>query len=200
MSLDDLSNLIEIVSKLPGLGRRSGQKIALYLMQNKQLGISLCKILDKAILSVKSCENCGNLDVGNICSICSNSNRSRNLLCVVENVQDVWVLERSRLHDGVYHVLGGAISAIGGRGPDDLNIQKLIERIDKENIKEVIIATSATLDGESTGHYIADILEEKSIEITRIAHGIPMGAELDRMDDGTLRLALQMRKNWREEI
>lgn len=193
MQHNSLQNLISIISKLPGLGQRSARRISLYLLQNKELMHKLAKSMLWTAEEMKFCEICNNLDAISPCYICNFENRDKSLLCVVEGVSDLWALERSKLYNGIYHVLGGTLSAINGKTPNTLNIEKLKKRLNNQ-IKEVIIATNATLDGESTGHYIAGLVENAGIKATRLAHGIPMGAELDHMDDGTLTIALKLRQ------
>ncbi len=190
-----LQNLISLVARLPGLGQRSARRIALHLAQDLELIEKLANTLRLTASEIKICELCSNIDSISPCAICIAPNREKNLLCVVEGVGDLWALERSKLYNGLYQVLGGALSAIEGKTPETLNTEQLKKRLNQNpNINEVIIATNATLEGESTGHYIASIVEKIGIKTTRLAHGIPMGAELDHMDDGTLGIALRLRQ------
>ncbi|WHQ46600.1 MAG: recombination mediator RecR [Candidatus Midichloria sp.] len=193
MQQNSLQNLISIIAKLPGLGHKSARRIALYLLQNKELMHKLSESIISTAKEMKFCEICSNLDSISPCEICSSNARDKNLICIVEGVSDLWALERSNLYNGLYHVLGGTLSAINGTTPESLTIGKLKKRL-SSNISEVIIATNATLEGESTGHYIASLVEEVGLKVTRLAHGIPMGAELDHMDDGTLTIALKLRQ------
>ena len=144
--------------------------------------------------NITVCEICGNYDTQSPCSICSSTTRERNLLCIVQDISDLWALERGGLYKGLYHVLGGVLSAIEGVTPDDLNIGELLHRIEKEDINEIILALPATVDGQITIHYISSLLKGKNIKISTLAQGIPVGAELDYIDDGTIKLALDMRK------
>ena len=194
MQQNSLQNLISIIAKLPGLGQRSARRISLYLLQNKELMNQLAESMLWTAQEMKFCKICNNLDAVSPCYICKLEDRDKSLLCVVEGISDLWALERSKLYNGVYYVLGGTLSAINGNTPESLNIEKFKKRLDVNQIKEVIIATNATLDGESTGHYIAGLVEKAGIKATRLAHGIPMGGELDHMDDGTLTIALKLRQ------
>ncbi|MDJ1407252.1 MAG: recombination mediator RecR [Candidatus Midichloria sp.] len=193
MQQNSLQNLISIIAKLPGLGHRSARRIVLHLLQHKELMHKLSESIISTAKEMKFCEICSNLDSVSPCAICGSNTRDKSLICVVEGVADLWALERSKLYNGLYHVLGGTLSAINGTTPESLTIDKLKRRL-ISNISEVIIATNATLEGESTGHYIASLVEKAGIKATRLAHGIPMGAELDHMDDGTLTIALKLRQ------
>ena len=194
MSSNSLHQLMALIAKLPGLGQRSARRIALHLLQNKSIMQDFSELLELTAYEMKFCSICSNLDSISPCSICTDDSRDTSLLCVVEGISDLWALERSQLYRGLYHVLGGTLSAINGKTPESLNIDQLKKRFAPNAIKEVIIATNATLEGESTGHYIANIIEGIGIKATRLAHGIPMGAELDHMDDGTLTIALRSRQ------
>jgi recombination protein RecR len=191
----DLQALIQLLSKLPGLGIRSGRRAALHLIKHRK---ELMKPLADAMIavadSVQTCSVCGNLDVGSPCAICKNDQRGQHEICVVEEVADLWALERSSSFKGHYHVLGGTLSALDGVGPDELQIPKLIERVQTKGIKEVILALNLTIEGQTTAHYIADRLAATGVEVTALAHGVPLGGELDYLDDGTLSTALKARR------
>lgn len=195
MSDQSIEQLIKIISKLPSLGTRSARRIVLHLLKKKDALIpQLVDALQDVKEHIKVCEICGNYDTESPCSICSSATRDKNLLCIVQDINDLWALERGGLYKGHYHVLGGVLSAIEGVTPDDLNIGGLLERINKEQISEIILALPATVDGQITMHYISSLLKDKNIKISTLAQGIPVGAELDYMDDGTIKLALDMRK------
>ena len=194
MSEQILEKLIKKVSKLPGLGPRSSRRAVLHLLKNKdKYLIPLINDLTEVAQNIKSCIECGNLDQDEICEICKNPSRNVNLICVVETVADLWALERTKVYNGKYHILGGVLSAIDGINPEQLNISSLEERLQKQTISEVIIAISATLDGQTTAHYIAERLNPLKIKVTRLAHGVPVGGELDFLDDGTIAQALKAR-------
>lgn len=192
---NELDQLIILLGKIPGLGPRSARRAALQLIKKKD---GLMRPLSNALASVANnvhpCSDCGNLDIQDPCHICENTKRDRTTICVIEDVSDLWALERAATYKGLYHVLGGTLSALDGIGPDDLNIATLIERVSGSNIKEVIIATNATVDGQTTAHYITEQIKQFNITISRLAHGVPMGGELDYLDDGTLTTALNSRR------
>jgi len=189
-----LDILIRQLSSLPGLGRRSAKRIALHMLTNKEnLMQPLAKNLNHVADIIQTCESCGNLDEGDICRICRDPKRNRDLLCVVATVADLWAIERTGTYNGTYHVLGGVLSALDGIGPQDLALGSLKANIDDKNINEVILALSATVDGQSTAHYITDMIGKPDIKITKLAHGMPMGGELDYLDDGTIATALKAR-------
>ncbi len=199
MIAGDLERLIQLLARLPGLGPRSARRAVLQLMKKREaLMLPLAEAMAKAAESVAVCSNCGNFDTRDPCSICRDPKRDPKLLCVVEDVADLWALERSGAFKGGYHVLGGTLSAIDGRGPDQLHIGRLIERATKRDdgpaVEEVILALSATVDGQTTAHYISERLADSPIEISRLAHGVPVGGELDYLDDGTLTAALKARR------
>ena len=194
MSEQILEKLIKKVSKLPGLGPRSSRRAVLHLLKNKdKYLIPLINDLTEVAQNIRSCIECGNLDQDEICEICENPSRNANLICVVETVADLWALERTKVYNGKYHILGGVLSAIDGINPEQLNISSLEKRLQKQAISEVIIAISATLDGQTTAHYIAERLNPLKIKVTRLAHGVPVGGELDFLDDGTIAQALKAR-------
>ena len=194
MSEQVLEKLIKKVAKLPGLGPRSSRRIVLHLLKDKEtLLLPIIEDMSKVANNIKKCVECGNLDENDICQICKNSSRNQTLLCVVETVADLWALERSNVYNGKYHILGGVLSAIDGINPDQLNIESLEKRLESTMFTEVIIAISATLDGQTTAHYLAERLGKLDIKITRLAHGLPVGGELDFLDDGTIAQALKAR-------
>ena len=195
MSGQYIEQLVKIIAKLPSLGTRSARRIVLHLLKKKETLIpQLINALQEVETHIKVCEICGNYDTEDPCSICSSETRDKNLLCIVQDISDLWALERGGLYKGRYHILGGVLSAIEGITPDDLNIAGLLDRIEKEEINEIILALPATVDGQITMHYISSLFKEKNIKISTLAQGIPVGAELDYMDDGTIKLALDMRK------
>lgn len=190
-----LNHLIKMLGGLPGLGNRSARRIALHLLgQKSSLMIPLAEALQNAAENIKACNTCGNLDVHDPCHICVDVKRDSSQICVVAQVSDLWAIERTSAYKGVYHVLGGLLSALDGIGPNQLNIESLLTRVQTEKPKEVILALSATVDGQSTAHYITDRLDSMNVEITHLAHGVPVGGELDYLDDGTITTALRSRK------
>lgn len=189
-----LDVLVRQLSSLPGLGRRSAKRIALHLLTHKDSQMfPLAKSLSHVGKIINTCESCGNLDEGDICRICRDPKRDREALCVVASVADLWAIERTRSFRGIYHVLGGVLSALDGIGPKDLTIDNLLENIRQNNAKEVILALSATVDGQSTAHYIIDLIDNPEIKVSRLAHGMPVGGELDYLDDGTISTAMKAR-------
>jgi len=191
---DPIEHLIALLSRLPGLGRRSARRAVLkMLMDPDSQMLPLAAALRDAAAAVKPCEVCGNLDAISPCSICRDPNRDRTLVCVVEGVADLWALERAHAHQGLFHVLGGMLSALSGTGPEDLAIQPLLARIEQDGITEVILALPATVEGATTAHYVTDRLKPSGIAITRLAQGVPIGGALDVLDDGTLAAALKAR-------
>ena len=196
MESSAIEKLITDISKLPGLGRRSAQRIALYLLKNKDYSLlPLIQTLKYSHEKIIECKICGNVDMLDPCNICSNSKRDLNSICVIEDVSDLWTFERIGFYKGLYHVLGGSLSAINGIGTEELSIKKLIKRIEKGNIKEVILALSTTMEGQTTSHVIGDKLNDyKNIIVTRLAQGIPIGGEVHYLDENTLNTAFQSRK------
>lgn len=189
-----IQKLIQLLSKMPGLGPRSGRRAALYLLQNKIAMLHpLMNVLEEVSVSITFCESCGNLDVQPLCTICRSADRDRHALCILAGVDDLWALERAGAYKGLYHVLGGVLSALDGIGPDQLRLKQLQHRLEKENIQEIIIALGATLEGQTTAHYVADIIKPYNLKVTRLAHGVPIGGELDYLDEGTIVAALQAR-------
>ena len=194
MSEQILEKLIKKISRLPGLGPRSSRRLVLHLLKDKErLFLPLIQDMRDVVSKVKTCVECGNLDETDICNICSDTLRNKNILCVVETVADLWAMERSNVYNGQYHILGGVLSAIDGINPDQLNINSLVNKIKSKTFSEVIIAISATLDGQTTAHYLADRLDNLDVKITRLAYGMPVGGELDFLDDGTIAQALKAR-------
>ena len=196
MASSEVDKLINEISKLPGLGRRSAQRIALYLLKNKQRKlIPLVNILNIANNNIINCSNCGNIDMINPCTLCQNTKRDLHTIMVVEDISDLWTFERIGFFRGMYHVLGGALSAINGVGTEELTINNLISRIETQNVTEVILALGTTMEGQTTSHVVADKLEEfESLNVTRLAQGVPIGGELHYLDENTLNTAFQSRK------
>ncbi len=191
----EIEHLIKLLAKLPGLGPRSARRAALALVQNKDTKLApLITALAHVRDRVRTCAQCHSIDVSDPCHICANPARATGIICVVEEVGDIWALERARAHKGQYHVLGGHLSALDGIRPEDLNIASLIARAEAENVSEIILAMNATIDGQTTAHYITDRLEHTHVSISRLAHGVPVGGELDYLDDGTLSAAVQSRR------
>ncbi|MDX2073875.1 MAG: recombination mediator RecR [Alphaproteobacteria bacterium] len=194
MTHSDIEDLIRLFSKLPGLGPRSARRVVLHLMRSKErVMLPLADSLARAAESIRHCARCGNLDSTDPCHICNDERRDPSVLCVVEEVADLWAIERCNLYKGQYHVLGGTLSAMEDRGPGQLNIEPLIKRAFSGQVKEIILATNATLEGQTTAHYIMDKLDGAGVSISRLAQGIPIGGELDYLDDGTLGAALRAR-------
>ncbi len=195
MKIKLLDDLINTLAKLPGLGPRSARRIALHLIQSPQANmLPLADKLIKVGEAIKTCKTCGNYDTEEYCHICNDKNRDESIICIVETIADVWAIERSSSFNGTYHILGGVLSAIDGITPEKLNINSVLTRLSSDAVKEVIIATNPTLEGQSTGFYVADIIAANSnVKISRLAHGIPVGAELDVIDSGTLAIALKGR-------
>lgn len=191
-----LDHLIRLLSGLPGLGNRSARRIALHLLSKRgSLMMPLANALRDAAENVKSCGVCGNLDMVDPCGICKDIKRQDSMICVVSQVSDVWAVERTGAFKGRYHVLGGLLSALDGIGPSDLRIDSLVSRVreNSDQVEEVILALSATVDGQSTAHYISDHLSSLGVKISHLAHGVPVGGELDYLDDGTITTALRSR-------
>jgi recombination protein RecR len=190
-----LDHLIKLCSRLPGLGPRSARRLVLHLIRKREALLQpLIAALAEAERSVRPCSLCGNLDSAEPCGICADPRRDPSQLCVVEEVADLWALERSHLFRGRYHVLGGVLSAVDGVTPAELKIDRLLARAAAEEVEEVILATNATVDGQTTAHYLTERLAACHVRVTRLAQGIPMGGELDYLDDGTLGAALRARK------
>jgi recombination protein RecR len=193
--MTEIDQLIQFLAKLPGLGPRSARRAALYLLKRREsLLLPLAQSLANAALHVAQCSHCGNLDTADPCQICADRRRDGTRLCVVEDVADLWAIERSGAFAGRYHVLGGTLSALEGVGPEELRVEQLIARLAREGVEEVILALSATVEGQTTAHYLADRLTDSGVAVTRLAQGVPMGGELDYLDEGTLTAALAARR------
>ena len=191
----DLETLIDMMAKLPGLGPRSARRAVLHMIKKKSLLLSpLADVMQTVAVTARECLNCGNVGTTDLCDICESEKRANGQICVVEDVADLWAMERSRVFKGRYHVLGGTLSALDAIGPDELRIPRLLDRIRTEEISEVILALNATIDGQTTAHYIADQLPD--LEVTSLAQGVPIGGELDYLDDGTISAALNARKSF----
>jgi recombination protein RecR len=193
-SIHPIEQLITLFSRMPGLGPRSARRIVLKLIRDKAkllepLQRQITTVIEKATV----CSNCHNVDTADPCHICTDTRRDESLICVVEDVADLWAIERSHMHRGRYHVLGGTLSAMDGRGPQQLGIDKLLRRASEETVREVLIATNNTVEGQTTAHYLMEALLPAKVTITRLAQGIPVGGELDYLDEGTLGAAFQSR-------
>lgn len=190
-----LQHLIQMFSTLPGLGNRSARRIVLHLLSARgRTMVPLAETIMRVAKEIKTCPTCGNLDMIEPCSLCQDVKRDATQICVVAQVSDLWAIERTSAYKGQYHVLGGLLSALDGVGPNELNLSGLNARVSESGVSEVILALSATVDGQSTAHYIADQLADLGIDITHLAHGVPVGGELDYLDDGTIATALRSRK------
>jgi recombination protein RecR len=193
----EIERLIGLLAKLPGFGPRSARRAALKMLLHPAASmLPLAVALTEAARAVKPCRLCGNLDSRDPCTICTDPNRDRSTICVVEGVGDLWALERAGVYRGLYHVLGGTLSALAGMGPEDLNVAPLLARIAEDGISEVILALAATVDGATTAHWLTDRLKPLGVTVTRVAQGVPMGGALDVLDDGTLAAALRARRPW----
>jgi recombination protein RecR len=191
----EIDHLIGLLAKLPGLGPRSARRAALKMLQQPEARmLPLAVALAEAARAVRPCADCGNLDSRDPCTICADPHRDRAVICVVEGVGDLWALERAMVHHGLYHVLGGTLSALSGVGPDDLNLQALLSRIAEGGVTEVILALGATVDGATTTHWLTDQLRPTGVSVTRVGQGVPIGGALDVLDDGTLAAALRARR------
>ncbi len=195
MNGPEIERLIQLLGRLPGLGPRSARRVALHLLKKREVLMQpLSAALADAARAIRPCTTCGNLDTIDPCSICADPRRDAGLLCVVEDIGDLWAMERGRIFPGLYHVLGGTLSALDGIGPDELNVGSLLRRVKEGPVREVIVATNATVDGQTTAHYLAERLADCGVPVTRLAHGVPVGGELDWLDDGTLATALKARR------
>lgn len=193
-STHDIDALIELMAKLPGLGPRSARRAVLHLIRKRALLLTpLADTMQTVAATARECLNCGNVGTSDICDICESDKRANGILCVVEDVSDLWAMERSNVFKGRYHVLGGTLSALDAIGPEELRIPRLLDRVTSEDITEVILALNATIDGQTTAHYIADLLENR-VTLTSLAQGVPIGGELDYLDDGTITAAMNARK------
>jgi recombination protein RecR len=195
MASTEIEGLTQALARLPGLGPRSARRAVLHLMKKREGALEpLLAALTRVAANLSTCDTCGNLDTANPCSICRDTRRDDRLLCVVEEVADLWALDRSRLFPGRFHVLGGRLSALEGIRPEDLAIDALVARIAAGGIDEVVLAMNATLEGQTTAHYLAERLEKFPVRLTQLAHGLPVGGELDYLDEGTLAQALRARR------
>ncbi len=191
----EIERLVLLLSKLPGLGPRSARRAALFLLKRRVLVMEpLAAAMAAAADKVRSCSRCGNLDTLDPCSLCRDPRRDGTIICVVADVADLWAMERSGAFRGQYHVLGGLLSALDGVRPEDLAIDRLGGRVADEGVLEVVLALNATVDGQTTAHYVAERLAESGIRVSRLAHGVPVGGELDYLDDGTLAAAMKARR------
>ena len=191
----EIERLIQLLAKLPGLGPRSARRAALTLLKKRESLLEpLADAMAKAAETLKQCSVCGNLDTSEPCALCREPQRETGVLCVVEEVADLWALERAAIFRGRYHVLGGALSALDGVTPERLNLPKLLARVKGGGIAEVILAMNATVEGQTTAHYLVDALEPSGVKVTRLAHGVPVGGELDYLDEGTLSAAFKARR------
>ena len=195
MASPEIDALTQALARLPGLGPRSARRAVLHLMKKREGALQpLLRALENVSDRLTECAICGNVDTRDPCTICSDARRDTRLLCVVEEVSDLWALDRARLFPGAFHVLGGRLSALEGVRPEDLRIDGLVGRVSRGGIDEVVLAMNATLEGQSTAHYVAERLEGFPIRITQLAHGLPVGGELDYLDEGTLAQALRARR------
>jgi recombination protein RecR len=191
-----LENLIKLLARLPGLGPRSARRAALALLQKKDsLMLPLAAAIEETAAAIKTCHVCGNLDTSDPCAVCAAPARGNGMICVVEQVADLWAIERSGAFRGRYHVLGGVLSALDGIGPEDLSIAPLVGRAAADDVSEIILALNATVDGQTTAHYLVERLVGCNVSVTRLAHGVPIGGELDYLDSGTLSAALKSRRS-----
>jgi recombination protein RecR len=190
----EIDALIDMMAKLPGLGPRSARRAVLHMIRKRSLLMTpLSDLMQKVAASARECLNCGNIGTADICDICNSEKRANGMICVVEDVADLWAMERSGVFKGRYHVLGGTLSALDQVGPEQLRIPRLLDRVDSEAVTEVILALNATIDGQTTAHYIADQLDGR-VTLTSLAQGVPIGGELDYLDDGTITAALNARR------
>jgi recombination protein RecR len=195
MASPEIEALSQALARLPGLGPRSARRAVLYLLKKRETALEpLQRALESVSARLTECAKCGNIDTSNPCGICADPRRDDRTIAVVEEVADLWALERSRLFPGRFHVLGGRLSALDGVRPEDLTIDRLVARVAAGGVDEIVLAMNATLEGQTTAHYIADRLETYPVRITQLAHGLPVGGELDYLDDGTLAQALRARR------
>lgn len=190
----EIERLIQLLAKLPGLGPRSARRAALYLIKKREMLMApLTGALQTAMDKIVICKTCGNIDTKDPCTVCTDPRRDQSIIVVVADVADLWALERANAVNSRYHVLGGTLSPLDGVGPQDLTIDALISRVHGEEVKEVILALNATVDGQTTAHYITELLQDANVKVTRLAHGVPVGGELDYLDEGTLSAAIKQR-------
>ena len=191
----DIDRLIGLLAKLPGLGPRSARRAALHLIKNREKLLEpLAEVLSETGQKIALCSECGNVDTVDPCTLCRDERRDRSIICVVEEVGDLWALERAQAINGLYHVLGGTLSAVEGRRPEDLNLARLFERAGGSEVKEIVLALNATVEGQTTAHYITERLKDAGTAVSRLAHGVPVGGELDYLDEGTLTAAVRQRR------
>jgi len=190
----EIERLIQLLARLPGLGPRSARRAALHLIKKRELLMApLASALETAMEKIEICKICGNIDTHNPCTVCTDVKRDPSIIVVVADVADLWALERAHAVNGRYHVLGGTLSPLDGVGPQDLTIDALVSRAHGPEVKEVILALNATVDGQTTAHYITELLADANVKVTRLAHGVPVGGELDYLDEGTLSAAIKQR-------
>lgn len=190
----EIERLIQLLARLPGLGPRSARRAALFLIKKReQVMTPLTNALQTALEKIVVCKTCGNIDTQDPCTVCTDARRDQSILVVVADVADLWALERAHAVNGRYHVLGGTLSPLDGVGPQDLSIDALVARAHESQVNEVILALNATVDGQTTAHYITELLADANVKVTRLAHGVPVGGELDYLDEGTLSAALRQR-------
>ena len=190
----EIERLIQLLARLPGLGPRSARRAALHLIKKReQLMMPLASALEAASEKITVCRVCGNIDSQNPCTVCTDPRRDPSVIVVVADVADLWALERANAVSARYHVLGGTLSPLDGVGPEDLTIEQLVNRVHSGDVKELILALSATVDGQTTAHYITDLVASSGVKVTRLAHGVPVGGELDYLDEGTLAAAIKQR-------
>jgi recombination protein RecR len=195
MASPEIDALTQALARLPGLGPRSARRAVLHLLKKREAVLApLLRALERVSEALSVCSTCGNVDTVDPCTVCSDPRRDERLLCVVEDVSDLWALDRSRLFPGRFHVLGGRLSALEGVRPEDLSIDKLLGRLSVGGVDEVVLAMNATLEGQTTAHYLAERLERFPVRLTQLAHGLPVGGELDYLDEGTLAQALRARR------
>jgi recombination protein RecR len=195
MAVSEIDRLIELLARLPGLGPRSARRVVLHLVKKREaLLLPLAAALTAAAETIRACSRCGNLDTQDPCVVCRDERRDPSVLCVVEEVADLWAIERSGAFAGRYHVLGGTLSALDGRGPEQLRVDDLVARARAPELREVILALSATVDGQTTSHYLSERLADLGLTVSRLAHGVPVGGELDYLDEGTLAAAMKARR------
>ena len=191
----EIERLIQLLAKLPGLGPRSARRAALHLIKKREVLMEpLTAALETAMEKIVVCKTCGNIDTQNPCTVCTDPRRDASIIVAIADVADLWALERAHAVNGRYHVLGGTLSPLEGVGPQDLTIDALISRAHDPAVKEVILALNATVDGQTTAHYITDLMRDANVKVTRLAHGVPVGGELDYLDEGTLAAAMRQRR------
>jgi recombination protein RecR len=190
----EIERLIQLLARLPGLGPRSARRAALHLIKKRELLMApLASALETAMEKIEICKICGNIDTQNPCTVCTDAKRDASIIVVVADVADLWALERAHAINGRYHVLGGTLSPLDGVGPQDLTIETLVSRAHETGVTEIILALNATVDGQTTAHYITELLHDANVKVTRLAHGVPVGGELDYLDEGTLAAAIKQR-------